>query len=285
MRRIAIAINTQKDIDGNILKMVKEKFNKSFDLEEVIVFDSFHTSKQTFHQNIDLLIVLGGDGTLLSVAREINKKVKLPILGINIGNLGFLSSIEISDIDIAIEKIKRKDYTIDSRMLLNCQIADGKEEIIENGLNDIVLSRGTLSRMVKFKVFVDEKLYSTFKGDGLIVATPTGSTAYSYSAGGPFIYPNLDLITLTPICPHTKSMHTIVLSGDSIIKIIPEVGEEEIYVTVDGQKATKVKQKTAIKISRAKKHVEVLLFNDYDYFKVLRAKLINNSKDWGDEKL
>jgi len=285
MRKIGIAINIKKDKDGTILNMVKDKFNKNFDLEEIIVFDSFHTNKQVFDSKMDLLIVLGGDGTILSVAREMNKKASVPIFGINIGNLGFLSSIEISDIDIAIEMIKNKEYTIEKRMLLKCELGKGITKTIETGLNDIVLARGTLSRMVKFQVLVDNKLYSTFKGDGLIVATPTGSTAYSYSAGGPFIYPNLDLITLTPICPHSNSIHTIVLSGSSTIEIIPEIGEEEIYVTVDGQKATKVKQEMAIKISRAKKHVEVLLFKDYDYFKVLRAKLINNSKDWGDDKL
>ena len=285
MRKIGIAINIEKDKDGTILNMVKDKFNENFNLEEIIIFDSFHTKNQVFDSRMDLLVVLGGDGTILSVAREVNKKRSVPILGINIGNLGFLSSIEISDIDEAIEKIKCKDYTIDNRMLLECEIGEGIDKKIENGLNDIVLARGTLSRMVKFRVFIDNKLYSTFKGDGLIVATPTGSTAYSYSAGGPFIYPNLDLITLTPICPHTKSIHTIVLSGSSTIEIIPEIGEEEIYVTVDGQKVTKVKQKTSIKVSRAKKHVEVLLFKDYDYFKVLRAKLINNSKDWGEDKL
>ena len=139
--------------------------------------------------------------------------------------------------------------------------------------------------MVKFQVFVDGKLYSTFKGDGLIVATPTGSTAYSFSAGGPFIYPNLDLITLTPICPHTKSMPTMVLSGESKIEIIPENGEEEIYLTVDGQKATKVEQRTKIKVERAEKSVQVLLFKDYDYFKVLRTKILNNSKEWDGEKI
>ena len=161
--------------------------------------------------------------------------------------------------------------------MLNCKVGD--EEMIDNALNDIVLSRGTLSRMVRFEIFVDGKLYSTFKGDGLIIATPTGSTAYSFSAGGPFIYPNLDLITLTPICPHIKSMPTMVVNGNSVIEVIPENGEEEIYLTVDGQKATKIEQRQKIRISRATKHVSVVLFNDYDYFSVLRTKILNSSKE------
>lgn len=278
MKRIGIAINPTKDKDNRIVNMVKEKFEKNFDLEKIKVFNSFETCNETF-DGLELLIVLGGDGTLLNVARETCDKISIPIFGINIGNLGFLSSIEISDIDIAIEKIKKEEYRIDSRMLLHCHSGEDDEVRIDNALNDIVLARGILSRMVKFEVFVDDKLYSTFKGDGLIVATPTGSTAYSFSAGGPFVYPNLDLITLTPICPHVKNMPTIVLSGSSKIEIIPENGEEEIYLTIDGQKATKIKDRVPVKIRRAKKHAQVLLFDDYDYFKVLRAKLLNNSSE------
>ena len=276
MKRIGIAINHTKDKNDEILNMVKSKFLENFELEEIVVFNSFEAKSQNSLNELDLIVVLGGDGTLLSVAREVSKKNDTPIFGINIGNLGFLSGTEISDIDTAIQKLKNEEYSIDNRMMLDCNI--GKDNI-ENALNDIVVARGTLSRMVKFEVYVDGKLYSTFKGDGLIVATPTGSTAYSFSAGGPFIYPNLDLIILTPICPHTRGMQTMVLSGESNIEIIPENGEEEIYLTVDGQKATKIEQRTSINICRAKKHVNVVLFKDYDYFKVLRTKILNNSKE------
>ncbi|MBD7910006.1 MULTISPECIES: NAD(+)/NADH kinase [Clostridium] len=279
MKKIGIAINNTKDIDNKILNFIIDKFQNNFDLEEIKIFSSFETDKQEFDSDMDLLVVLGGDGTLLNVAREVCNKTIVPIFGINIGNLGFLSSIEISDIDEAIEKIKEGKFKIDNRMLLHCHYDEDKSIRIDNAFNDIVVARGTLSRMVKFQVFVDNKLYSTFKGDGLIVATPTGSTAYSFSAGGPFIYPNLDLITLTPICPHTRSMHTIVLSGNSTIEIIPENGEDEIYLTIDGQKATKIKEATPIKVRRAKKHVQLLLFDDYDYFNVLRAKILNSSNE------
>lgn len=275
MRKIGIAINPTKDIDGQIVETVKHKFYNNLDIEKIIVFNSYESDKIELEDDIDLIVVLGGDGTLLSVARGISKKNNIPLFGINIGNLGFLSSIEISNIDEAIKKIKNKEYSIDSRMVLSCDTKDQSD----NALNDVVLSRGTISRMVHFEVYIDNKLYTTFKGDGLIVATPTGSTAYSFSAGGPFIYPNLDLITLTPICPHTKSMQTIVVSGDSLIEIIPSNGRDEIYLTIDGQKAIKVKEKEKIKIQRAKKHIGVLLFNDYDYFKVLRSKILNNHKE------
>ena len=279
MRRIGIAINPTKDKNDKILNMIKSKFETNFDLDEVRVFNSFNIKNEEFNTDLDLLVVLGGDGTLLNVAREISKKITVPIFGINIGNLGFLSSTEISDIDKAIEKIKKDDYNLDNRMLLRYETLKDGKLIEEHALNDIVVARGTLSRMVKFQIFVDSKLYSTFKGDGLIVSTPTGSTAYSFSAGGPFIYPNLDLIILTPNCPHTKSMQTIVLSGDSKIEIVPENDEEEMYLTVDGQKATKIEQRTIIKVEKAEKNVQVLLFKDYDYFKVLRTKILNNSNE------
>lgn len=284
MNNIGIAINPSKDADNKILNMVVKKFKEKFNLKNIEVFNSFDIENQNL-RDIDLLIVLGGDGTLLGIARSLNDSFNSPILGINIGNLGFLSSVDISDIDIALEKLKDGKYKFVDRMMLNCKVEsdENKEEL--KALNDVVLARGTLSRMVKFTIFVDGKIYSTFKGDGLIIATPTGSTAYSFSAGGPFIYPDLELITITPICPHTKSMQTIVLKGDSVIEIYADHEEEKIYLTVDGQKAIKINHETSVKVSKNKKSVKLLVFDDYDYFKVLRSKILNNSKECDGEKL
>lgn len=302
MKNIGIAINPSKDNDNKILNMVINKIKDVFKIKEVHIFNSYDLERQNL-KSIELLVVLGGDGTLLSAARSVKEEFNGILFGINIGNLGFLSSIEISDIDTALTKLKNNEYEIQERMMLECagefknivecglickkelknikgcaDIDDFKKEKL-NAFNDVVLARGTLSRMVKFKIYVDGKLYSSFKGDGLIVATPTGSTAYSFSAGGPFIYPDLELITITPICPHTKSMQTIVLKGDSIIEIYAENEEEKIYLTVDGQKAMEVNQKSCVKIYKKQKNVKLLLFDDYDYFKVLRNKILNNSKE------
>lgn len=307
MRNIGIAINPSKDNDNKILNMVINKIKDVFKIKEVHIFNSYDLERQNL-KSIELLIVLGGDGTLLSAARSVKEEFNGILFGINIGNLGFLSSIEISDIDTALTKLKNNEYEIQERMMLECagefknivecglickkelknikgcaDIDDFKKEKL-NAFNDVVLARGTLSRMVKFKIYVDGKLYSSFKGDGLIVATPTGSTAYSFSAGGPFIYPDLELITITPICPHTKSMQTIVLKGDSIIEIYAENEEEKIYLTVDGQKAMEVNQKSCVKIYKKQKNVKLLLFDDYDYFKVLRNKILNNSKECDGEE-
>lgn len=307
MKNIGIAINPSKDNDNKILNMVINKIKDVFKIKEVHIFNSYDLERQNL-KSIELLVVLGGDGTLLSAARSVKEEFKGILFGINIGNLGFLSSIEISDIDTALTKLKNNEYEIQERMMLECagefknivecglickkelknikgcaDIDDFKKEKL-NAFNDVVLARGTLSRMVKFKIYVDGKLYSSFKGDGLIVATPTGSTAYSFSAGGPFIYPDLELITITPICPHTKSMQTIVLKGDSIIEIYAENEEEKIYLTVDGQKAMEVNQKSCVKIYKKQKNVKLLLFDDYDYFKVLRNKILNNSKECDGEE-
>ena len=307
MKNIGIAINPSKDNDNKILNMVINKIKDVFKIKEVHIFNSYDLERQNL-KSIELLVVLGGDGTLLSAARSVKEEFNGILFGINIGNLGFLSSIEISDIDTALTKLKNNEYEIQERMMLECagefknivecglickkelknikgcaDIDDFKKEKL-NAFNDVVLARGTLSRMVKFKIYVDGKLYSSFKGDGLIVATPTGSTAYSFSAGGPFIYPDLELITITPICPHTKSMQTIVLKGDSIIEIYAENEEEIIYLTVDGQKAMEVNQKSCVKIYKKQKNVKLLLFDDYDYFKVLRNKILNNSKECDGEE-
>jgi len=278
MEIIGIAINPTKDKDNKILHMVIEKFREKFNLKDIVIFSSFDIEKQDL-KKIDLLVVLGGDGTLLGIARSLNESFDAPIFGINIGNLGFLSSVDISDIDDALKKLEKGKFKVVNRMMLNCKVesTENKEEL--KALNDVVLARGTLSRMVRFKIYVDGKIYSTFKGDGLIIATPTGSTAYSFSAGGPFVYPDLELITITPICPHTKSMHTIVLKSDSIIEIYADYGDETVYLTVDGQKAVKVKNETSVKVSKDERNVKLLLFDDYDYFKVLRSKILNNSNE------
>jgi len=279
MRNIIVALNPSKDDNGYILSFVISKITEIFKEAEVEVINSYEINKYKFNGNIDILIVLGGDGTLLGIARDINEKLRVPIFGVNIGNLGFLSSIDIHDLEVALKKIKAKEYRIQKRILLQCNPND--EKLLPNykALNDIVIARGTLSRMAKFQVFIDKKLYYTFKGDGLIIATPTGSTAYSFSAGGPFIYPDVDVITITPICPHTKGMQTIVLNSSSEIEIKAENQGGEIYLTFDGQIAIQKLNDTFIKITKAKEHAELLLLDDYDYFNVLRKKILNNSEE------
>lgn len=275
MKNIIIALNPSKDKDGKILSLVVEKVNRIFAFSKISILNSYDIDKYKFTEKIDLLIVLGGDGTLLGIARDINGKYDVPILGVNIGNLGFLSSVEIQDLDKALLKIKNGQYSIQNRILLQCNTDLDDENKVSKALNDVVIARGTLSRMAKFQVYIDNKLYYIFKGDGLIIATPTGSTAYSFSAGGPFVYPDVDVITLTPICPHTRGMQPIILKSTSEILIKAENYNGEIYLTFDGQEAQKIKDNTCIRISKAKDSAKILLLEDYDYFNVLRKKILD----------
>ena len=276
MKNIVVALNPSKDKDGKILSLVMSQITTVFKHSKVIVLNSYEMNKYRFQDKLDLLIVLGGDGTLLGVARDINGKYDVPILGVNIGNLGFLSSIEIQDFSEALKKIKNGQYIIQNRILLECTMLNQDDNDKGEALNDVVIARGTLSRMAKFEVFIDNKLYYRFKGDGLIVSTPTGSTGYSFSAGGPFIYPDVDVIILTPICPHTRGMQPIVLKSSSEILIKAENYNGEIYLTFDGQEAKQINDNTSIIIKKAKQIAKILLFDNYDYFNVLRQKILDN---------
>lgn len=279
MTNIGIAVNPSKDSEGSILDKVMSNIKEVFTDVKIHIYDSYSLANLKMKEKLDLLIVLGGDGTLLGVARDINGKFDVPLLGINIGNLGFLSSIEINDTDEAFKKIKNGEYTIQERILLECEATEAEDTNLRKALNDIVIARGTLSRMARFKVFIDDRLYYTFKGDGLIIATPTGSTAYSFSAGGPFIYPDVDVITVTPICPHTKGMQTIVLNSNSEIKIKAENENGEVFLTFDGQESLEKIDESIIKVRKTNEKVKIIIFNDYDYFKVLRKKILNNSEE------
>lgn len=276
MKNIVVALNPSKDKEGKILSLVMSQITTVFKHSKVIVLNSYEMNKYRFQDKLDLLIVLGGDGTLLGVARDINGKYDVPILGVNIGNLGFLSSIEIQDFSEALKKIKNGQYIIQNRILLECTMLNQDDNDKGKALNDVVIARGTLSRMAKFEVFIDNKLYYRFKGDGLIVSTPTGSTGYSFSAGGPFIYPDVDVIILTPICPHTRGMQPIVLKSSSEILIKAENYNGEIYLTFDGQEAKQINDNTSIIIKKAKQIAKILLFDNYDYFNVLRQKILDN---------
>ena len=276
MKNIVVALNPSKDKDEKILSLVMSQITTVFKHSKVIVLNSYEMNKYRFQDKLDLLIVLGGDGTLLGVARDINGKYDVPILGVNIGNLGFLSSIEIQDFSEALKKIKNGQYIIQNRILLECTMLNQDDNDKGKALNDVVIARGTLSRMAKFEVFIDNKLYYRFKGDGLIVSTPTGSTGYSFSAGGPFIYPDVDVIILTPICPHTRGMQPIVLKSSSEILIKAENYNGEIYLTFDGQEAKQINDNTSIIIKKAKQIAKILLFDNYDYFNVLRQKILDN---------
>jgi len=283
MKNIGININTTKDKDGKIIKHVRNIVSKYIDDTNIFMFKDCIGLEDIKYKNMDLIIALGGDGTILLTSRNLNN-CNIPILGVNIGNLGFLSSVELQEFENAMKRFIEDDYYVEERMMLNCRLPLRGESQEYTALNDIVVSKGTLARVVKYELHIDNKFYIDFIGDGLIIATPTGSTAYSLSAGGPIIYPNLDVIAVTPICPLSLSMRTIVLDSKSEISISIKSEHESIFLTLDGQRAIKLNNFEKILVSVSNKKCRLVKFNDYNYFNILRKKIISRTTDCEGEK-
>ncbi|MBU3189164.1 NAD(+)/NADH kinase [Clostridium bowmanii] len=283
MKNIGININTTKDRDGKIMKYVKDIINKYIDETNIFIFKDSKGLENIKYNDLDIIIALGGDGTILRTARNLNNS-NIPILGVNIGNLGFLTSVELLEFENATKKVFEDEYYVEDRMMLNCTLPLRGEPEKYIALNDIIVSKGTLARVVKYELFIDNKFYIDFTGDGLIISTPTGSTAYSLSAGGPIIYPNLDVIAITPICPLSLSMRTIVLDSKSEISISVKSEQESIFLTLDGQRAIELNNYEKILVNVSNKKCRLVKFNDYNYFEVLRKKIISRTTDCEGEK-
>ena len=225
----------------------------------------------------EMLVVLGGDGTLLSVARLIKGR-DVPILGVNLGSMGFLSEVTIEEMFPVLEQVLAGNYRIDRRMMLKAQILRQGTCIKEQSLlNDVVINKSALARILTLEVRVDGNYLTTFQADGLILSTPTGSTAYSLAAGGPIIYPSLSSILLTPICPHTLTNRPIILPVDSTVEVTLRSEERDAYVTLDGQLGLPFLENDVAKIHQSDYTVPLIKSPFRDYFKVLRTKL-----KWGE---
>jgi NAD+ kinase len=283
MRKIGININSTKDEDGKVLEGVCFLVNKHFPNSELVTYkDSVHLNEES-SKDLDIVIALGGDGTILGVARAL-EKYDVPILGVNIGNLGFLASSEMDHFEVALEELKLGKYVLEKRIMIQCTLPRRNNKRYYVALNDIVISKGPLSRVVNFDIYIDDKLYSQYRADGLIVATPTGSTAYSLSAGGPIIYPTLDIISLTPICPITFGIKTIVLDSKNKVSIRIKPNQESVYLTTDGQMVLELNSDEEVLIQALPRKCSFVKFDDYNYFKVLRKKILSRSKDCEGEK-
>lgn len=222
---------------------------------------------------VDLLVSLGGDGTLLSVVRRSYGHDK-PVLGINAGNLGFLADIPIDCVDAMIDRLLLGDYRIDDRMMIEGYIESENEKKDFYAFNDVVITRPTVSHMVKLDAFINEDWFNTYRGDGLIISTPTGSTAYNLSLGGPIVYPLSKVFIMTPVAPHSLTQRPIVVPHDFTIKLSsPEV----LIVMIDGQDNYKLKPGERLVIKGAAMSAKLLHKKEHSYFRVLREKLL-----WGD---
>lgn len=226
----------------------------------------------------ELVVVLGGDGTLLSVARLFCGS-NIPILGVNLGSLGFLTEVTVEELYPVLEHCLKGKPHISHRMMLEVSVLrDGKK--IEKGhvLNEIVINKGALARIVDLKTTINRHFLTTFKADGLIVSTPTGSTGYSLSAGGPIIHPQMSCIVITPICPHTLTNRPIMVSDDSLICItVTSSFDEKVYLTLDGQVGCELQEGDSVKVHKAVTTTALVVSRKRDYFEVIRTKL-----KWGE---
>lgn len=222
---------------------------------------------------VDIVIVLGGDGTLLSVARLIGE-LQTPILGVNLGSLGFLTEITRAELFPILEQVVKGDYTVSERMRLLAVI---RRKGVEIGryrvLNDAVINKGALARILDMEAWIDDDYLTTFKADGLIVSTPTGSTGYNLAAGGPIIYPGNHCHVLSPICPHTLTNRPIVVSDEALIRIEVKSEDEDVVFTADGQEGMSLQFGDIVELRKSNHSTMLIKSPNKDYFQVLRTKL------------
>lgn len=238
--------------------------------------------RKAMGQAHDLLVVVGGDGSLLSAAR-MAIQVNMPVIGINRGRLGFLTDILPQDIETQFAAVLAGSYNEEKRFLLRTKIYDEKDCYYEgDALNDVVLSRGRETHLVEFDVFVNDQLMSHYRSDGMIISTPTGSTAYALSAGGPIMHPQLNAIVLVPMFSHSLSSRPMVVGGESnIILRISDLNESELRVSCDGHESRMVKPGQAVSITKNGEQLRLLHPLDYHYYDTLRSKLGWESKHQG----
>jgi len=225
----------------------------------------------------DLIVVLGGDGTLLATARALNRR-PVPILAVNLGGLGFLTVITKEELYPALETVLTGNFRTDRRVQIEAEVVRS-DEVISSflALNDVVLNKGAIARILDFDMWVNGKFVSTYKSDGLIVCTPTGSTAYSLAAGGPVVVPSVEAFIITPICAHTLSNRPIVLPDSAAVEIAVKSHRESVYLTVDGQVGIAVRSDDIVRIKKACSCVELVQPAHKNYFEILRQKL-----KWGE---
>ena len=225
-------------------------------------------------ETIDLAVVVGGDGTMLHGARSL-ASYALPMIGINLGRLGFLTDLSADRMHEGLDELLRGEFTVDERIMLQVQISNGRDNLNESiALNDVTLSKGNTGRMIEFDTHVNSEPVGRTRGDGVIISTPTGSTAYALSAGGPILHPLLPAIVFAPICPHTRGHRPMVLDDSSIIELeILDLAGADGNVFIDGLKQLAVSGNEIIRISRAETVTRMVRINSHNHFTALRSKL------------
>ncbi|MEK6659937.1 MAG: NAD(+)/NADH kinase [Campylobacterota bacterium] len=253
-----------------------EKIFKSYDIEVLLenrsaqMIGMVGESFEKICQESDFLVSFGGDGTLISTVRK-SFDYDIPILGVYAGNLGFLADLSLDELDAFVQKIIQNKYKVDERAVLEATVIKNSKEIKMYAFNDIVLTRTRVSNMIHIETLIDSRSFNTYYGDGVIVSTPTGSTAYNLSAGGPVLFPMSNVFALTPICPHSLTQRPIVLPGRFAIEM--KTSEERALIIIDGQDVHELELGESVHIKLATKTVKLIHKEEYNYFDVLKEKL------------
>jgi len=275
VKHFHIITNEIKDKDLTVTRQLQDIIEKHGGSSHVFLCNQNGIEKQK--ANADCVLVLGGDGTLLSVAREV-ADMRVPVLGINLGNLGFLAEVEINRMDEAIERLIEGDYLTEERMMLDGTIIHEGEEIsISSALNDITLTRCGSLQIIRYSIYVNGKFLCNMSADGVIVATPTGSTGYNMSAGGPIAEPGAKLLMLTPICAHTLNSRSIILRSDDVVEIVINSGKDGNDLTVeassDGNEKVMMTTGDTLRICKSKKATTIVKLDERSFLEALHRKM------------
>ena len=278
IKTIGLIINSYKEqivqIGRQVITLLREQNVNVLAMgEEAEALAISAVSAETFCNEAQMVLVIGGDGTMLRAARTVYSK-EIPILGINQGYLGFLTEVEVEHLDKAIAQLLSGNYQVERRMMLNAAVyRDGVCIADVNALNDMVVTKGALSRIIRTELYLDEELVERHYGDGLIFSTPTGSTGYSLSAGGPIVYPSIDVCIMAPICSHSLISRPVIFSPEHTLTVRMESVSTPAMLTVDGQNGVELQQGDLIHIRKAEHDTCLLVLEQRNFFAVLQGKL------------
>lgn len=279
MKHVGIVANVRKEnagkVTGDIIAWL-ERHGVCYSLEQEIadLLGRKGVPLKELPQGCDLVVALGGDGTLLAVARHACRS-RIPILGVNLGGLGFLTELSVSDVVPQLERIRNGDCPLEERMMIEARVetASGSVKSRYVCLNDAVINKSAFSRAMQLNMHISEHYVGTFLADGLIVSTPTGSTAYSLSAGGPIVNPSMQALIATPICPHTLAVRPLIFSKDEELTVDVMSGRSEITLTLDGQEGQELCGQERVVFRRAQETVLLVCSGERSFYEVLRTKL------------
>lgn len=276
MKTIAIVARPKKDEATQLARQIIERYpDREFLLQPHVAepLGRPAVTDEELSRRAELVIVLGGDGTLIYGARLLKGR-PVPVLGVNLGSLGFMTEIPVSDVFTVIDGVLEGRGRIESRMKLSCRLFRDDALVLEDEvLNDVVINKSALARIADHETWLDGAFVATYRADGVIFSTPTGSTAYSLSAGGPIVHPSIDCVIVTPICPHALTQRPIVVPGDQLIRVKLTSDVSDVFLTIDGQAGQSLKRGDRIEVQRSLNRVMLVRNPQLDYFGILRQKL------------